>query len=78
MFGHVIFHLNLELDLGYGSGICPNLEPDLGQVQKGLGLNLGSEPNRGSTRCSRQPSHKMIFIDPLLLSSLKPLIAYHG
>ena len=42
--------LNTEPDLGSGSAISLNLDPNLGPVQTGSSSNRSSEPNHGITK----------------------------
>jgi hypothetical protein len=48
-FSKIHMFLNLELDYRFGSAKSLNFELDLGLVQEGSGLNLGSELNHSNT-----------------------------
>jgi hypothetical protein len=49
-FSRIAHPLNADPDLGFGSAICWNSDPNLGPVQVGSGSNRGSEPNIGITK----------------------------
>jgi hypothetical protein len=53
-FGDRYEVLNCGPDYRFGSGYCPNLEPNLDPVQMGSGSNLGSGPNLSITNVNAQ------------------------
>ena len=53
----IVHYLNADLDLGFGSAISLNFDPNLGPVQVGSGSNLGSELNIGITRAARRTAN---------------------
>ena len=48
-FSPILHSLNADPDLGFGSAISLNFDPNLGPVLVGSGSNRGSEPNIGIT-----------------------------
>jgi len=52
-FSPIIHSLNADPDLGFGSAISLNFDPNLGPVRVGSGSNRGSEPNIGITNSMR-------------------------
>jgi hypothetical protein len=48
-FSPILHSLKTDPDLGFGSAIFLNFDPNLGPVQVGSGSNRGSEPNIGIT-----------------------------
>jgi hypothetical protein len=53
VFSHIVHSLNTDPDLAFGSAVSLNLDPNLGSVQVGSGLNRGSEPNISNTNANQ-------------------------
>ena len=69
-FSPIAHSLNLDPDLGFGSAISLNSDPNLGPVLVGSGSNRGSEPNIGITTSDLQL--RQLFPDDLVRTQRAP------